>query len=416
MDNNFNTQEQYTTGAEKTAPWFLKRDVSRPEKGYNPYREPSTVLADSLDECKHLMLGPAKLDYEQENEHKFRLAYECAILKGGVFKRLRKDASFVALCLFTSLMMIFFLSTAIGELKPALSERAYGILSYVFLVLQYLLVFPPILYLATLGRKNKVYTYFKKPAVSAFYVFRWTVIAFGSVYVVSILSNLLFALLKSAGIYVADLSAPLPSDATELILYFIGVVILAPIFEELLFRGVLLTPLMKYGAWFSATVTGFLFGAYHQNHQQMFFAMAFGIILAFIDIKAGSIIPSLIAHVAVNLYSFISTFALSFTNYEQTLADPSVSLDGPALAIYATTLLDLMIYVIMIVAIIGFVIEIFHDRDQFKISENPCGLSAGEKNSAFFASPAMIGVMFVLALFIALNSFIDLGALTQSVQ
>jgi membrane protease YdiL (CAAX protease family) len=413
MDNN-TFEKLNTEGAEKTAPWFLQKDNAQIPKDYNPYREKSTVLSDSLAESRHKLKGPHKLEGEQQQDYEYRMALECVTLKAGVYKRLRGTSVYVALILFVLLMMTFFSSLALSEISGLLTEDAYSILNYVFISAQYVILFPPAIYIATLGRKNKVRTYFKKPEVSAFYIARWSVIALGAVYVSSLVSNVIFSLIESAGVYVSDLSAPLPSTPLELTLYFIGVVILAPLFEEILFRGVLLTSTMKYGIWFSALCTGFLFGAYHQNHQQMLYAMIFGILLAFIDVKAGSIIPSIIAHIGVNLFAFISTLTLSFTNYTDTVADPSLKLDGPTFALFVNSLLDILVYALMITAVIAFIIEVVFDRKQFSFKENHCGLTPGEKISAFFASPAMIGLLLIIAFFIMLNSFIDYEALADA--
>ena len=413
MDNN-RFENLNTEGAEKTAPWFLQKDNVQIPKDYNPYREKSTVLANTLIENKHRLKGTQPLAGEPEAEYKYRMALECATIKAGVYKKLRASSIYVSFVLFILLMMTFFSALALGEISDLLTDKAYSILNYVFISAQYVILFPLAIYIATLGRKNKVRTYFKKPEVSAFYIARWSVIALGAVYVASFVSNFIFALIEGAGVYVSDLSAPLPTSPLELVLYFIGVVILAPLFEEILFRGVLLTHLMKYGTWFAAAATGFLFGAYHQNHQQLLYAMIFGILLAFIDVKAGSVIPSLIAHIGVNLFAFLSTLTLSFTNYADTLADPSVMLDGPALALFANALLDILVYAIMVTSVIAFILEIVFGRKQFSFKENHCGLTPGEKTSAFFASPAMIGLLLIIAFFIMLNSFIDYEALAEA--
>lgn len=417
MDNkDFNFDQNTTTeapGAEKTAPWFLQRDTVVPDESYNPYRDPSTVLADALKENREILRGPKPLEREARTDYDIRMAFECAVLKSSVYKKLRKDAAFIALLLFSALAMTFFFSIAIADLCSFVSPDTAVIISYISVVLQYLFLFPPIIYLANLGRKNKLRTYFKKPRVSAFFIARWAVIAFGASYIANFVTTVIFAMIESYGVYVNDLTAPLPTGFAELVIYFIGVVICAPIIEELLFRGVLLTPLMKYGAWFAAFTTGILFGAFHQNHQQFLYTTVFGIILAFINIKAASIVPSIIIHVSLNLFSFISTLTLTFTNYNEILFDPTLKLDGPVFALYMHTLFNVIIYASMIIAIIGFIIEVTKNKDQFKIKENSCGLSSGEKLSGMFASPAMIGVIIVLVLFIMMNSFIDYGALME---
>ena len=85
--------------------------------------------------------------------------------------------------------------------------------------------------------------------------------------------------------------------------------ILAPIFEEIFFRKLLIDRTVKYGAKLSILLSAFLFGLFHGNLSQFFYAFLLGGFFAYIYIKTGKIIYSIICHAAVNLYgSVISTF------------------------------------------------------------------------------------------------------------
>ena len=415
-ENNLNQNEQNNTGAEKTAPWFLKKDDTVIEADYNPYRENVSVLAEVYEENKEYLNGPSPLNTENPLEYEYRMAIECSILKQGVSKRMKKDSSFVALLIFAALMMMQFFASAFLELGNVLPYEVFSVLYYVYLILQYVIILPPIFYIATLGKKNKVRTYFKKPKVSAFYIARWSVIALGAVYVVTIFSDMLFAYLRSNNVYVSEFAYPIPGHPIELALYFFCVVICAPILEEILFRGIILSRLMRYGGWFAVISTALLFGAYHQNHEQFFFAITIGLILAIIDINAGSIIPSVIAHAIINAYSYLSIYVLSFTNYNLTTIDPTLKLDGPVWAILATVLLDILLYAIMVVSVITFIVEIVKNNKQFKLPDPKCGLSTGEKTISFFFTWPMLGVLSVLALYMAFNSFIDFEALFSMLE
>ncbi len=79
--------------------------------------------------------------------------------------------------------------------------------------------------------------------------------------------------------------------------------ILAPITEELFFRGVLLRTLAKSNQRFAIFASAFFFGLVHGNLQQFILAFLIGIFLAHITIKHGSIIPSVIVHMFINSVS-----------------------------------------------------------------------------------------------------------------
>lgn len=80
------------------------------------------------------------------------------------------------------------------------------------------------------------------------------------------------------------------------ILFFIEIAILPAIFEELLFRKVMLNGAKKYGTIFAILFTAVMFGMIHMNVPQAVNAMFMGIIFAYITIKTGTILPGMILH------------------------------------------------------------------------------------------------------------------------
>ena len=90
--------------------------------------------------------------------------------------------------------------------------------------------------------------------------------------------------------------------------YFIGIVfatILAPIIEEIVFRGWILKALQKYGNVVAITISSLVFGIYHGTITQSVPAIFIGIIFAILTIKYKSIIPSIIVHLLSNSLSVI---------------------------------------------------------------------------------------------------------------
>ena len=66
--------------------------------------------------------------------------------------------------------------------------------------------------------------------------------------------------------------------------------ILAPIFEELIFRKVLIDRLSKFGEFAAILASGLMFGLFHGNFSQFFYATAFGTLWAFLYIRTGKVI------------------------------------------------------------------------------------------------------------------------------
>ena len=65
--------------------------------------------------------------------------------------------------------------------------------------------------------------------------------------------------------------------------------VLAPVFEELIFRKLLVSRTIRYGETFSILLSGFMFGLFHGNFQQFFFASFVGMLFAFVFIRTGSV-------------------------------------------------------------------------------------------------------------------------------
>ena len=89
-------------------------------------------------------------------------------------------------------------------------------------------------------------------------------------------------------------------------LTFVAVSFLAPIGEELLFRGVTLhfakraLPI-KWAILFQAV----LFGVYHLNVVQFFYALGIGILLGMLAHQAGSVVPGIVLHMIINLSAYL---------------------------------------------------------------------------------------------------------------
>ncbi len=81
---------------------------------------------------------------------------------------------------------------------------------------------------------------------------------------------------------------------------FFMLVVIAPVFEEFIFRGVILNALRPYGMGFAVFVSGISFGLYHGNFQQCFFTAACGIAMAYIAYVTNSVLPTTIIHAIMN--------------------------------------------------------------------------------------------------------------------
>lgn len=90
---------------------------------------------------------------------------------------------------------------------------------------------------------------------------------------------------------------------------------IAPITEEILFRGMMLRVFSKANQRFAVFATAIFFGLVHGNLQQFILATLLGIFLAHITLKHGSIIPAVIVHMFVNLSSIIIGYFANLSTF-----------------------------------------------------------------------------------------------------
>lgn len=90
-----------------------------------------------------------------------------------------------------------------------------------------------------------------------------------------------------------------------MILMILYTCIIAPITEELFFRGMLLKTLSKVNQRFGIIATSIFFGLTHGNIRQFLLAFLLGIFLSHIVMKHDSLLPSVIVHMFVNTLSTI---------------------------------------------------------------------------------------------------------------
>ena len=82
---------------------------------------------------------------------------------------------------------------------------------------------------------------------------------------------------------------------------------MVPIAEEILFRGLVFERMKKEkGYRMAAILSALLFGAYHLNVIQFIYAFCFGLILAYVYEKYGSILAPVMVHASANLFIYFA--------------------------------------------------------------------------------------------------------------
>lgn len=104
----------------------------------------------------------------------------------------------------------------------------------------------------------------------------------------------------------AEESLPNPETATQLKLALLCIVVVAPYFEEILFRGLIMEELLKImKPWIAIILQAIVFGAIHGVLFQSIFAFFVGIALGFVYLRTKNIRLSTFFHGVFNLSSVI---------------------------------------------------------------------------------------------------------------
>ncbi len=100
--------------------------------------------------------------------------------------------------------------------------------------------------------------------------------------------------------------SPSPWDPERPIPYIVNaliIVVVAPVVEELMYRGLGFTLLARFGQWVAILVTAALFGVGHGLLGLTIASTAFGLGLGYLRSRTGSVYPGILLHIFLNALS-----------------------------------------------------------------------------------------------------------------
>lgn len=99
------------------------------------------------------------------------------------------------------------------------------------------------------------------------------------------------------------------------ILGIISISVMAPLLEEVLFRGAILGALLRStgNPWCAITVSALIFGIFHMNPIQVVYATLLGMVLGWIYYRTRNLLSVIVGHVLNNTIATLSMFFSSST-------------------------------------------------------------------------------------------------------
>jgi len=194
----------------------------------------------------------------------------------------------------------------IGLSSPETSQKNYTFIS--FIIGQSFMLIPLVLFL--ISKKEPLFKRLRLNLVSKNIIFLSFLFSFGVIILSDEIDRIIQIFFPTPE-YIIDLNNLLqPESILGFFLLFIAVAIIAPLGEELLFRGFLQQFLEIY--WKDITrailLTSLFFSFIHLNPFWFIQIYILGILLGFLSWKTNSVIPSLILHSLNNTIALILSF------------------------------------------------------------------------------------------------------------
>ena len=193
-------------------------------------------------------------------------------------------------------------------------------------------------------------------------------------------ANVVVNIQNAFGFSGATPEMPLTDDSWVLVLYGIAIAIIPPIVEELLFRGMIMQSLRKYGNGFAVIASALMFGLYHGNFVQMVFAFIAGLVMGFVVIRTGSLWASILIH-------FINNGISVFIQMVQRYAGEDT----------ANTVNGIVVVSLLVLGVISLIYLLIKDKHFFSVEKPDPFLKLSSKLGAAFFNPGGIALLIFAA-------------------
>lgn len=191
-------------------------------------------------------------------------------------------------------------------------------------------------------------------------------------------------------------------------------VIIAPVVEELLFRKLLIDRVVRYGEGVAVLLSGLMFGLFHGNLNQFFYAFFIGMMFAFVYVKTGNIKYTILMHMILNFFgSVVAMLVLRSVDLEAlealALAAQTGSMDA-AMTGFAKLLPSLLIYGAYCLFLLGVlltgIILFLLSRKKFTLEKREWTVQAKEKSKLILGNVGML-LYFVVWVILIVTQFLQ---------
>ncbi len=303
-----------------------------------------------------------------------------------------------------------FITDALRNAGITMTDSTDNLMRYIFI---YLLILPICMLSYKLITRKEGATLkpgLRKPEMPLSWCVKWIIIAIGASTMLGSVPTMVSMVLQMIfGTSVSPLDSLFSTQTLTVIAFpktlgaIIPPLIFAPIFEELMFRGLIFKNNKPLGEFFAIIVSGLFFGLWHQNLPQVCTTALMGMFFCFIYLKTKSIFPAMIAHFCNNLVAVIRDPIASNLDSSNFKPNPiETILDNWVLLLvffaYAMALSGLII-----TGLVLFIIELVR-RKESKFENSNLEISGKRKLLTFFTAPVTLIVTIYLITISVLNT------------
>lgn len=225
----------------------------------------------------------------------------------------------------------------------------------------------------------------------------WTVPTYGAGQIINMTVLFISFLLVKNKNAVQETYSPVTSGSSgtsliNIIFLVFQLSVLAPVFEEFWFRGVVQTRLEGFGNGFAIMISALLFGLTHGNIHQFCYTFVMGIAMGYVRYATGGLVASTIIHALLNSVSSVILTIMSSKPVVSAIAKLGKGLSPNDFENGMLTLLGVVMLTVIIMMIAGMVSAInkLKNNRLYRPVNNYPEVSKQDKFKALFVNPAFI--------------------------
>lgn len=310
--------------------------------------------------------------------------------------------AFLLYLLLPSVISIF-AGTVLAFLAPQLLNSQDFLLLLTALI-QYVICFPVLcLALRKIPKQEP-----KGEKLDLFKLLKYLFVTMFFMYIGNNISNFLLTYISGLLGRVPENSIDNLFDTTGIIVSALVVGLIGPIFEELIFRKLFIDRLVPYGETVAVFFSALIFGLFHGNLYQFFYAFFIGIAFSYIYVKTGKIIYTMALHIFVNMFcGVLPSLIFSMLDYNELLQ--LVAQNALTEEYILANLIPMLLFIIYSYGMVGMaaigLIVLFRNIKNVRFNKGEIRFPKSEGGNVVFFNVGSIILIAASILLIAYNTF-----------